>query len=201
MRSDPVTRTGGSNEGFQPSRPLRAAAFVLAPLPLPVTLWASGVLAAPAALGFGISLVLLALVQGGLGIYDLHRSRRLGDGLLRAYPGLPPVSGLAAWRSAELTSARSRRRLRRRVRQLRCETEACTRSGAPPIDSAVVGESLALLRELESRLELLAEPVSPFGMLELQALVRDELSPLYFPERAGALPAALAQALTSLEPR
>jgi hypothetical protein len=160
----------------------------------------SGVLPAPAALGFGVSLVLLALVQGSLGAYDLRRSRRLGDALLRAYPGLPPVSGLAAWRSAELTSARNRRQLTRLVRQLRRETEACTRSGAPPVDSAVLDQSLVLLRRLESRLGTLFEPVSPLGMLDLHALATDDVSPLYYPERAGALPAALAERLAALEP-
>jgi hypothetical protein len=86
------------------------------------------------------------------------------------------------------------------VRLLRRETEACTRSGAPPVDSAALDESLVLLRRLECRLELLSKPVSPLGMLDLQALATDDISPLYFPKRAGALPAASAQALAALEP-
>ncbi len=187
------------NARFRPPHPLRSAALLLAPLPLPVVLWAAGVLPTPAALGFGVFLVVLALIQGGLGTFDLHRNRRLGDALLRAYPGLPPVSELAAWRSIELTSSRHRRWLAGHMRQLRRETQSCIRSGALPVDSAVLDESLVLLRRLECRLETLTAPVSPLGMLSVQELATDEFSPLYAPERAGGLAAALGQALTALE--
>ena len=98
-----------------------------------------------------------------------------------------------------MTSTRNRRELARHVRQLRRETQACSRSDAPPADSAALDESLVLLRRLESRLEMVADPVSPLGMLELRALATDEFSPLYVPERAGGLAAALGQALTALE--
>lgn len=194
------TASRGLYEDFEPPHPLRTGAFLLAVAPLPVALWTSSVAPAPAALGFGVSLTLVALVKGGLGAYDLHRSRRLADELLRAHPGHSPVSGLAAWRSVELASARSRRRLIRLVRQLRRETEACTRSGAPPVDGAVLADSLLLLRRLECRLEMLCAPVSPLGMLGLHTLATDNFSPLYFPKRSDALPAALAQALAALEP-
>ena len=185
------------SEDFRPPRPLRTAALMLAPLPLPLALWLSGALPAAAALGACVSFVLLALVQGGLGAYDLHRSRGLGDALLRAYPGRPPVSELAAWRAAELTSARKRRELRRLVRRLRRETEACSPPGVWP---AALAETLRLLRRLESRLDRLTEPVSPLGMLDVHLLATDDLSPLYFPERTGALPAALSRALAALDP-
>ena len=185
---------------FRPPHPLRSAALLLAPLPLPAALWASRVLPTPAALGFGVFLVVLALVQLGVGALDLHRSRRLADALLRAYPGLPPSPGLAAWRSAQLTSARSRRELKRHVRQLRRETEACRRSDTPAADSAVLEESVILLRQLECRLQALSEPVSPLGMLNVQSVATDEFSPLYFPERTDGLPAVLTQALNALEP-
>ena len=56
------------------------------------------------------------------------------------------------------------------------------------------------MRHLERRLEALTDPVSAFGILELRGLVTDEFSPLYFPERIGGLPAALAHALGELEP-
>lgn len=197
---EPTALTAGSREGFRPPRPLLGTLILLASLPLPVALWASGVAPAPVALGFGAVFVLVAFVQSGLAAYDLHRSRCLADPLLRAYPGLPPVSGLAAWRAAELTSTRRRRELARLVRRLRLETEACTRSRAPHIDNAALDESLVFLRRLECRLELLSKPVSPVGMLDISALATDDVSPLYFPERAGTLPAALARALAALEP-
>lgn len=186
-------------EDFEAPRPLRAAMFFLALLPLPIGLWLSGVVPAPLAVGVIGFLVLLGLVQGGLGAYDLRRSRQLGDALLRAHPAVPPVSGVAAWRSAELTSARHRRHLSRQMRQLRRETEACTRSGAPGVDRATLNASLIALQRLERRLES-ARPVSPLGMLDLQLLATADFSPLYFPQRAGAFPAALIHALATLEP-
>ena len=169
-------------------------------MPLPVALWASGVLPTPVALGIGVFLIVLALVQFGLGTFDLHRSRRLGDALLRAYPGLPPIAGLAAWRSAELTLARNRRELARLVRLLRRETEACVSMGSPRVDRAVLDKSLVLLQLLESRLEMLTAPVSPLGILDVTELVTGGFGPLNFPERTNGLPAALTQALTALEP-
>jgi hypothetical protein len=200
VASEPVAPSDGSREHFQPPHPLRAAALMLAPVALLVGLWVWGVLPAPVALGFSVLPVFLALLEAAVGAYELRRSRRLGDALLRAYPGLPPVSSLAAWRSAELTSPRKRRQLAGHVRQMTRETEACTRPGAPPVDGAVLDESLVILRRLECRLETLSEPVAPLGMLDLHSLVTADSSPLYFSERAGALPAALAQAFAALEP-
>ena len=197
-RRKPATSVEDFRGDFQPPRPLRAIALVLAPLPALVALWAAGVLPAPVALGLGAFQLFFALVQGGLGTYELHRDRRLGDALLRAHPGVAPVSGLAAWRSAELTSARNRRRLTRLVRRLRRETEACLPTHDSPV--AVLDESVDLLRQLEYRLALLSEPVSAIGMLELHTLAEHDHSPLYVPERARALPGALSRALAALEP-
>ena len=59
--------------------------------------------------------------------------------------------------------------------------------------------ALALLQRLEDRLEAVSELVSALGMLEVHTVVMDDLSPLYFPERAGALPVALTRALAALE--
>lgn len=197
---EPTVPTAGSREGFRPPHTLLGTRILLASLPLPVALWASGLAPSPVALGFGTVFVLVAFVQSGLAAYELHRSRSLADPLLRAYPGLPPVSGLAAWRAAELTSIRCRRELARLVRRLRLETEACDRASVQHIDNAALEESLVILRRMERRLELLSKPVSPLGMLDVRALATDDVSPLYFPERAGALPAALARALAALEP-
>jgi hypothetical protein len=166
----------------------------------PAALWALGVLPSAAALGFAVSLVLIALVQGSLAAYDLRRSRRLGNALLRGHPGASPVSDLAAWRSAQLTSPRNRRELARHVRRLRHETEACIRLGAPRVDLAVLEASLVLLRRLESRLELPPDPVSPLGTLDVDALIAGGFGPLTCPERTSGLPAALVRALATLEP-
>lgn len=196
----PRADSPGSSDEFDPPRPFRAAVLQLAPVAVPAALWAFGALPVPAAAVFVAVFALVAGLRVGLGVHDLLRSRRLGDALLRGHPGVPPISALAAWRSAELISDRHRRRLAGFVRQLRRETEACA-ARSVPVDDAVVEESVRLLRSLELRLELLIETVAPLGMLEVAALARDSWSPLYFPERAHDLPAALRRALEALEPR
>ena len=90
----PTVPANESPPQFRPLLPLRLAAFLLAPVPLLMALWVSGVTLAFLAVSLSGSLVLLALVRAGLGAYDLRRSRRLGDALLRAYPCLPPADGL-----------------------------------------------------------------------------------------------------------
>ena len=164
----PTTMRKNVTEDFRPPQPLVAAALPLPPASLLLALGLSGLLPVSIAVGgFGF-LVLLALVRGGLAAHELHRARQLGDALLRAYPGLPPAASLAAWRSAELTSPHNRRRLTGFVRQLRRETEACTRSGVWLADSAhacrqrTLEESLIVLHRLEC---FFARP-SPFQRSE-----------------------------------
>lgn len=193
---DPDAPTG--ERTFESPRPLRQLALFLAPVPAIVALWALGALSAEVALGLAAFQIFIAVLQCSLGVYELHRSRRLADAELRAHPARPPVSALAAWRSAELTSERSRRRLARHLRGLRRETDACLPS--QELHLSVLEESVALLRRLEARLGQLSKPVSPLGMLDLRALVMGDVSPLYFPERADAFAAALSRALAGLEP-
>ena len=197
-----VAGPGGSAHDidFRAPRPLRAAARLLALLLLPAVLWMSGALPERAALGFAVSVFALAFLQGSLGVYDRRRCRRFGDALLRAHPGRAPVSGPAAWRSHELTSARNRRELARGMRQLRRQTETCLSLGSRRVDRALLEAILPLVRQLESRLDRISEPVTPVGMLDIEALATNELGPLSCPERAGDLHTALAQALAALEP-
>ena len=197
-RSDPVAPAAVRGEQFKAPRPSWAAARVLALLPVPAALWAAGLLAETAALGFGVFVVSLSLIQAGVDALDLRRSRRLGDNLLRAHPARPPISALAAWRAGELTAARNRRELARWTHRLGRQLETCLSLRTPRVDTAVAVASLVLVRRLEARLELLTEPVSPIGMLAVDALARAELAPLSYPERAGELPTALVQALTAL---
>ena len=199
--NEPAPPSEGTRGDFHLAHPFRTAVGLLAPVPLPVVLWISGALPAAAALGIAAALVLVALGQGSLGAYDLRGSRRLGDALLRAHPEPPPISALASWRAAELTSPRRRRELARRVRRLRRETEACVSLGSPRVDRGILDVSLALLRRLESRLELAPEQLTPLGMLYVQELAAGELGPLSAPERAGGLPTALRRALAALEQR
>ena len=190
----------GSSEvraaNFEAPQPLRAAALPLALVVLWAALWVSAVVPFPAALGLAVALGFIALVQGSLSAHDVRRSRHLGDALLRSHPGVPPVSELAAWRSAELISPRNRRTLARRVRRLRFETEACVRRNASHVGVAVLEESLVLLERLESRIGLLPEPVTAPGMLEVDALLSRGFS---LPERTSGLSAALGHTLAALE--
>lgn len=181
-------------------RPLRSAAIPVALIPVPGVLWAAAVVPPAAAAGLAALLVALALVQGGLGLIELRRSRRLGDALLRAHPGRAPISGLAAWRAAELTSTRNRHGLTHCVRRLRHETESCLLLESPRVERGVLETSLVLLRRLERRLELLSAPVAPLGMLEAEALAAGGFGPLSCPERARGLPSAVVRALAALEP-
>ena len=182
--------------GFQPPRPIRSSAVALAGALLPAALWAIGLVPAVAALGFGILVVVVALGKGCLDAYDLRRSRSLGDALLRSHAGEPPLSGLAAWRSDGLTSRGHRRRLARRIRELRREIEACVSLGSPQLGDDV----LPLVRRLEWRLDPVSGPVRAFGIIEVEETVSADLSPLFYPERAGDLPGALDRALGALEP-
>lgn len=200
FRKCPAARTTGSGDDFRSPRPLRAAALLLAPLPVLAVLRIEGVLPVSIAAGLSSLLALLALIRSGLGAYDLHRSRQLGDALLRAHPGLPPAAGLAAWRSTELTSPHQRHQLGRLLRQLARETEACTRSRLSVTASATLDATSIVLRQLDRRLKAISDPVSPAGILDLAALATANISPLYFPERAHDLPRELARALAGLEP-
>jgi hypothetical protein len=190
-------------EDFQPRRPARAVLLRLLAVPLPIVLWAAGVLGPAGALVFVGLVIVLALIRGCFEAVERARDSRVGELLLRTNPRRPPVSAIAAWRSAELTAAGRRHRLRRSVRQLRRETEACIWSRHPAADEAAIDESLVLLARLENRLDLSPEPVEPLGMLEARALTLealDDLSPLYYPGRAHDLRTKLAQALVALEP-
>jgi hypothetical protein len=198
---EPASPRESTDAEFRPPRPLRTAALLFPPLLLPVVLWLADMLRAPAALALGAFLVLIAVVRTGFSVSDLHRSRRLGDALLRSSDGDPAASALTAWRSTELTSTRNRRALLGPLRRLERETEACTSPSVRTVDRTLVDESLAALRKLETRLELTFEPVSPLGVLELHALVMGDFSPLYYPERIGQLPDALSRALDRLDPR
>ena len=182
--------------GFQAPRPFRSASLVLAVALLTAALWAGGLVPAVAALALGIPVIALGVGKACLDAYDLRRSRLLGDALLRAHVGQPPLSGLAAWRSDELTSPSHRRRLARRIRELRREIEACVSLGSPHLGEDV----LTMVRRLEWRLDAVSGPVSALGIIEVEATVSADLSPLFYPERAGDLPSALDRALDGLGP-
>jgi hypothetical protein len=195
---EPSERSHDAGEAFRRPRPARSVLLLLVPVPLIAALGALGVLPPAIAAALAVFQTWLALVQGGLGAYGLRRLRRRADALLRGTPGLPPDPPLTAWRAAALTSPRSRRALARHLRGLRSETRACLPSRE--LRLAVLEETERLLRKLEQRVGRLSGRVSALGMLELHALVIDDISPLFFPERAEELPALLSGAYEALGP-
>ena len=185
---------------FRPPHPLRAA--LLAPLPsaVPLALWASGAISAPAAIVSGGVLAVMAGAHVGYARFDLWRCRELGDRLLSAHPRAWVTSPIADWRAAELTSERNRRHLAKWVSGVIRDAEVRALRAWSPLNRAAARRSLFLLRRLEQRLGDLSQPVSPRGVLAVQALLSDGFaSPLYRRERADRLPDALTDALAGLD--
>ena len=194
---------GETDARFRPPRPARSALAATCPLLVFIVLSGAGVLSWRASAFAAAALLPVVVGRAAFVLHDRRRSRRLADRLLRSHPG-SPLGPVAAWRAAELTSERSRNRLRRATRTLRRESECCL-NPVPPlagINEAAVRESILLMRELEARLSDVAEPVSAAGVLAVSELViGDRWSPLYFPERSTELPDALAGALDTLSAR
>ena len=188
-----------SGRRSRPPRPFRSASVVLAVTLLPAALWAAGLVPAVAALVFGA-----------------HRDRpRAWKGLastpmtfaavaasatrcfvLRS--GQPPLSGLAAWRSDELTSPRNRRRLARRIRAAQTgDRSVCE----PRLPTAAATTSCRWCGGSSGASTRCPGPSGRSGSSTSRRHVSVDLSPLFYPERAGALPVALNRALDALEPR
>jgi len=186
---------------FVPPHPLRAT--LLAPIPslAPFGLLASGAISAAAAIVSGGVLACMAGAHIGYARFDLWRCRRLADELLSAHHRATVSSPLVAWRSAELTSARTRRNLAEWVHGVIRDAEPPrVRLVWTPLNRAAARRNLFLLRRLEQRLSDLSRPVSPRGVLVVQELLADGTrSPLYRQDRADALPDALAEALAGLD--
>lgn len=194
---------GETDARFRPPRPARSALATTCPLLVFIMLSGVGALSWRVSAFAAAALLPVVIGRAAFVLHDRARSRRLADRLLRSHPG-SPLGPLAAWRAAELTSVRSRNRLRRASRMLRRESVCCLSPGPPlaGISEAAVRESILLLRELEARLGDVAEPVSVAGVLAVSELViGDCWSPLYFPERPAELRDALAGALDRLSAR
>jgi hypothetical protein len=175
-------------EEFVAPQPLRATFLALTPALALAVLGATGVVSPGVAAAAGGLLFALAMIRVGCVWSDARRCRVLADRLLRMHPRSDISSPLADWRTPQLTSERTRRRLVKRVQQLIRDAELGLRTGSPPLDRHAIERSLFLLRRLDRRLGDLSRPVSPYGMLVVGEL----------PD-AAELPDALTEALAALD--
>ncbi len=170
---------------------------------------------------FGLAIVVLGATLAGL-VQDLHglvlgaicagagalRStwefRELRQ--LRSVADRKLVRGVAAdssplltWRAAEVTSARHQRLLARSVRGVFREATGRTLPGASPLNRAAARQEIGRIQALVDRLADRERPVSPRGLLLVEALLRDGDSPLYARAREDDLRRNLERCLAALE--
>ncbi len=132
---------------------------------------------------------------------ELRRLRRLREAASRelVLGGRPDFSPLLSWRAEEVASRSNRRLLARGLHEIVLEVQ-----GRIPTRFSIVNREAArreadVIEELARRLDEPGRPVSPRGLLLVEALLRDGRSPLYVRERAGDLRPSLEQCLRALE--
>jgi hypothetical protein len=126
------------------------------------------------------------------------RLRRRADEELLA--GTPQAAfPLLAWRAAQLTSDRNRRVLARSLHATVVDLDAGLLPGASPLNRMAARPQAQLIQALADRLDDLSRPVSPRGVLLVEALLTDGTGPLYARSRADELRAALERCLTELD--
>lgn len=134
-------------------------------------------------------------VAGRPGWWERMRTRAQADAWLRHHR----TPTRFAWRVAELNSRRERRLL---ARSLRGVVRDLSRSGslsAVPLNRSGLRPYAGELERLAGRLDDLARPVHPTGVLLVRDLLTDGGSPLYDRERSAEIPDALGSILASLE--
>jgi len=106
--------------------------------------------------------------------------------------------GVPPWREEELVSQRARLTRQRELRRIARAASAGRLPSASPLNRTAVRGSAALFAALADRLGD-ERPVSPYGMLHLDQLLRDPASALYS-EHDELLPRALTRVLGALDP-
>jgi hypothetical protein len=119
--------------------------------------------------------------------------RRNADVILRGGARVHPESTLLAWRAAELTSVRKRRRAARSLRGVVRGLDGNALPGAVPLNRRGVRPYTAALVALAERVGDVSRPVAPRGMLLLEDLLMSGDSPLYARENLGLLPESLRE--------
>jgi hypothetical protein len=110
------------------------------------------------------------------------------------------VSPFLAWRVNELLARKNRVELARSLRDLVASSQPRYLPGAAPVDRVAVRAEATSLLALATRLEG-PDPVAPRGVLLVDRLLVDGLSPLYCRGEDGALASCLDTARHALEPR
>lgn len=106
--------------------------------------------------------------------------------------------GVPHWREEELTSHRARAARQRELRRIVRAASAERLPSAAPLNRTAIRGSAALFAAVAGRLGD-DRPVTAFGMLHLDQLLRDPASALYA-EHDELLPRALTRVLGALEP-
>ena len=167
------------------ARFLALAAVSLALDAAPNIPWAAGV--AGAGVFAAAAAVRRAQFAGGQ-----RAARRVADERILRGHGVPH------WREEELTSHRARMARQRELRRIVRGASANRLPSAAPLNRTAIRGSSALLAALAERLGD-DRPVSAFGMLHVDQLLRDPASALYG-EHDELLPRALTRVLGALEP-
>ena len=105
---------------------------------------------------------------------------------------------LPQWREEELVSKRARLTRQRELRRIAQAASAKRLPSASPLNRGAVRAGAILVAALADRLGD-DRPVSAFGMLHVDQLLRDPASALYS-EHGELLPRALTRVLGALEP-
>jgi Zn-dependent protease with chaperone function len=145
-----------------------------------------------------VSLVLAGFLQAGLSTVELARRRRVADSWLRTLRHCSPSSQYA-WRAAELTSPRERRVCSRTLCRILAELGGRVLPGAVPVNRIELRPHARDIERLALRLADVGRPVSPAGMLLVNDLLTEPLSPLYGGAHADDLPRRVAAILAALE--
>jgi len=127
---------------------------------------------------------------------ELAAARRHADEQLLAST-LP--SPRLAWRTHELCSDEYRHELAESIVGVLQSARARYLPSASPLNRGAAREEAEVLFRIAARLEDVARPVRPRGMLLVERLLTDGAGPLYARERRRRLHAALEEALHALE--
>jgi hypothetical protein len=144
------------------------------------------------------SLVVVGLAQILRAAVELGRRRRLADEWLLWGAVARPSSPLLDWRAAELSSPRLRTTLAHTLQRIERQVSGSTLPGPVPLNVRAIRCDLALLRAVRERLADTSQPVSVRGVLLVDRLVTEPVSPLYSRVPAEVLAEALSDAVTAL---
>lgn len=166
-----------------------------------LALAATHVLALRIGLVLGVSLLLAAGWHLAQVLRGAARRRREADRLLAALDS-DTVPESLGWRARELTAARERKALARALRNLLRSLELPPGFFPTPVNRRALRRNRRAVEALAARLAATDRAVRARGVVLLRHLLEGAPhSPLYDPDAAGELRAALARVRSEIEPR